>query len=1139
MNVSGRPRSVHRWFEAQAARTPRSLAVADGTRRLTYEELDARAGRLAHTLRGAGVRPEAAVGLCCERSVDMVVGLLAVLKAGGAYVPLDPADPDARVRLVIADACISVLLTERALAERFRDAGVSCIVLDAASQPTSEDLRRAPLVDPPEVLEPHAMHVLYTSGSTGRPKGVVTSHAAVLNRLLWGQESFPFRAGDVACARTALGFVDSVAEIFAPLVAGQPLLVVDQATQRDLPRLVEVLAVARVTRLTVVPSMLSTVLAIHPDLGARLPDLRTCFTSGEPIAPTLVRAFQRAMPRCSLVNLYGSTEVAGDATFFDLSGMTAACEQAPIGKPIRGVRAFVLDGALREVAPGETGEICIAGACVASRYLGQPELTAERFVRHALAGGDVLYRTGDLGRRLPSGDLECLGRADRQVKIRGMRVELEEVEQAFARVPGVMRAAVVAPSSARGFRSMVAFYVGPGGDEPLDTAVVRADVARQLPGFMVPSRFIRVERLPLRPSGKVDRALLAALAASPSGSDSFPRVPLEDADERRVAEVWEDVLEREVLGRDESFYDLGGDSLSAARIVVQLEDAFGVRLSLDALFAHPTVAALTAALRALPAQTTAKSTAFKRLGGVEPAGPIPLSYFQLPFWFFSALTGGVPVVSEVFALSGWPSLDVERLQHAYGATAAAFEALWMSFSRLTPMQRAVPRRSLRFTVCDARSASGADAEALLLQEVLAHSSEPFALARPPLIHTRLVRLPNGDDRLLVVIPHVVADMTSMSLFGRALERAYDAEGAPELAASAEPEGITTRLVDVVAWERALPPEALDADVRYWSSVSNGPAWNSLPARFFRAKLTGRKVRALSSRELTSTLENRLSAYAREHRMTVPMALIGAIHASVLAASGQSSATLLVMQDRRRHEETRALFANFTSMMKLHVETAPGDDLHAVVERVAAQLRASYAHGDHQVRKPTLFSDFWTASPRAARRLVERASAVLNLCWPTARLPADILAEYVFALVPWPRATLQAKLRALARPRRSSSSEAARDVLIAVNVLPEVLRPAQARPAPDLRPPQEHRLSVRPRREFAMLVRAEDLIVGTDLLLDTTLQIHVTRTAEQRLAINLYGGAMDQAALDMLNDLVVSRLERLGSASSSELERGAP
>jgi hypothetical protein len=346
--------------------------------------------------------------------------------------------------------------------------------------------------------------------------------------------------------------------------------------------------------------------------------------------------------------------------------------------------------------------------------------------------------------------------------------------------------------------------------------------------------------------------------------------------------------------------------------------------------------------------------------------------------------------------------------------------------------------------------------------------------------------------------------------------------------------MTARLADVVAWERGFPPEALEADVRYWSSVGSGAAWNALPARFFEAKLTGRKVRALSSRELTSTLERRLSAYAREHRMTVPMALIGAIHASVLAASGQSSATLLVMQDRRRHSATKSLFANFTSMIKLRVDAAPGDDLHVVVERVAAQLRESHAHGDHQVRKPTLFSDFWTASPRVARTLVERASAVLHRCWPTAQLPADILAEYVFALVPWPCTGFR---------RGSSSSEATRDVLIAVNVLPEVLRPAQARPAHDLRSPNENGLSAHARREFSMLVKADDLVVGTDLLLDTTLQIHVTRTAEQRLAINLYGGGMDQAALDMLNDLVVSQLERIASVSAPsplrQLEACAP
>jgi amino acid adenylation domain-containing protein len=396
---------VHRLVERQAALTPEAIAVIDGGARISYRELVARSNQLAHALRAAGMTSGARVGVCCERGAGMIVAVLGVLGAGAAYVPIDPAYPGARVALVVADARLAAVVVSPGLAVRFAGLATRAIGLDElAGFPASSPGVPATAGD--------AMYVLYTSGSTGQPKGVIGLHAAIANRLRWQQEVYPYEPGEVASARTALGFVDSVAEIFAPLAFGVPLVVLGDAAQRDPSRAIAELAAAGATRIVVVPSLLAALLDAVPDLARRAPRLRWWFVGGEPVPVALVERFGRALPDRKLINIYGATELSGDATWFDFDRMPAGLTSSPIGAPLPGVCARVVDGELREVADGEPGEICVSGACVAPGYLDRPELTASRFVPNPFPEGGALYRTRDLGRRLPSGDLQYLGRID-------------------------------------------------------------------------------------------------------------------------------------------------------------------------------------------------------------------------------------------------------------------------------------------------------------------------------------------------------------------------------------------------------------------------------------------------------------------------------------------------------------------------------------------------------------------------------------------------------------------------------------------------------------------------------------------------------------------------------------------------------
>jgi amino acid adenylation domain-containing protein len=932
-------------------RRPDAIAAIDGERTITYRGLDRHANQLAHALRARGVGIGALVGVCCEPSLEQLVAVLGVLKAGGAYVPIEPDYPAVRIAQILADARPAVVVVdrERGLAGELRVDGV-------LAEPTA----------PPEVSvgSDDAIYVLYTSGSTGVPKGVVALHRAISNRLRWGDETFPLAPGEIACARTPLSFVDSVAEIFGPLAAGAPLVIVGRDARRDLTCMIDLLAVHGVTRIVVVPSLLAALLELDRDLASRLPHLALWFVGGEPVPPPLVERFARALPGRRLINIYGSTEVSGDATYFDFDRMPAGLATSPIGTPIAGAFVRILDDDLRET---EVGEVCVSGVCLARGYLDRSELTAARFVANPFPEGGRLYRMGDLGRRLASGDIQYLGRVDQLVKIRGMRVELGEVEARLLELPGVTAGVAVARDDRQGGRTLAAFYTGTAS-----AAELRAGLALRLPAYMVPTDIVPLDALPTTATGKIDRRALAARPIAQATTD-----PPATADERRVARVWEDVLERSPIGRTHDFFELGGTSLSAVRIIARLRDELGIAIPLTAIFAHPTVAALATHLRALAGRAIPRPVPVT--DRPLPAS-LPLTSYQYPFWLFRALTGDVSVVADVFAFAD--PVDVPRLQRAFSDTVSAFDALWMRFPRWRPVQQLAPRRPYALEVRDRRTGDDAG---VLADEVRDNITRRFALADPPHVHARLIRLPSGAHRLAVAIPHVAADMTAFELFRTELESRYTGRG------PVAPRGAS--LLDVVDWERGGDDAG---DRRYWRELGIGDAWNEVPVRL-RAT---RHARALARRELGPAFVADVTDRARDLASSLPIAMISAISAGLLDAFEREDLRLLLMIEKRDRPELRTLFATMTALMPLAVRRS--DSLVAIGHR----LLASYDHTDHMMAVPTLWNDSWASAPAIVRRTLTRI--------------ASRLAPWLFALVPDPR-------------RRDA-------IMVCVNVLPEVVQP---------------------------------------------------------------------------------------------------
>ncbi|MFL5385966.1 MAG: amino acid adenylation domain-containing protein, partial [Longimicrobiaceae bacterium] len=594
---------VHELFEAQVERTPGAVAVVFEGERVTYAELNARANRLAHHLGALGVGPDARVGICVERSVEMVVGLLGILKAGGAYVPLDASYPVERLRHMLEDSAPAALLTHppQAATAAALSAGSPIPVLDL----TADEARAVhPATNPGRggVGAANLAHVLFTSGSTGRPKGVMLEHGSLVNRLAWMQDRYGMQPDEALLQKTPFSFDVSFWEFFWPLMVGARLVMARPDGHRDPAYLAATIRREGITTAHFVPSMLPLFLE-HPDAAACSGLLRVP-VSGEAVSAALVRQFHERLPGVGLFNQYGPTE-SGEVTEW---ACDPEAERVSIGRAIHNAAVYVLDRAGEPVPVGVAGELFIGGVAVARGYLGRPRLTAERFVPDPFGEpGARLYRTGDLCRWLPDGTLEYLGRTDFQVKVRGFRVEPGEIEARLASHPGVREAVVLALDDGAGGKRLVAYFVG----EALESEALRTHLSQQLPEYMVPAAFVRLETLPLTPNGKLDRRALPAPDADAFAARAY-EAPVGEV-ENVLAGIWSELLGVERVGRGDHFFALGGHSLLAVRVVSRARQALGVDASLGDLFERPVLAELARGLEtAVAAMGTSPADAWTR-----------------------------------------------------------------------------------------------------------------------------------------------------------------------------------------------------------------------------------------------------------------------------------------------------------------------------------------------------------------------------------------------------------------------------------------------------------------------------------------------------------------------------------------------
>ena len=944
---------LHRQIEAQVARTPGATALVFANRPLTYAALNARANRLARHLRRVGVGPDVPVAVAIERSPEMMVALLGVLKAGGAYVPLDPSYPRERLAYMLGDALAGVkapvLLTQEKLRGLWEDReaasplppGLAILPIEKVEEGLVGEPAGDLAADLPDAAAPdHLAYVIYTSGSTGRPKGAMNTHRAIVNRLLWMQETYGLTARDRVLQKTPLSFDVSVWELFWPLMTGATLVLALPEGHKDAGYLVELIAEQEITTAHFVPALLNAFLE-EPDLD-RCVTLRRVIASGEALTADLERRFFSRLPG-ALHNLYGPTEAAVDVTFHACS--PSVRERAvPIGRPIANLAIHLLDAASQPVPEGMPGELAIGGVGLARGYLRRPELTAEKFVPHpgSERPGERLYRTGDLARFRPDGVLEYLGRLDHQVKIRGFRIELEEIASVLERHPAVREAVVLVREERSGDRRLVA-YVAPRGaavsstDSTDQRGDLRAYLAERLPEHMVPLFFVLLPALPLLPNGKVDRRSLAGMApaelvAGPSAAPA-PIAPPRNAREELLASIWCAVLRRERIGVDENFFALGGDSILSIQIVSRARRA-GLRLIPRQLFEHPTIAALAAA--AMPMGPG------RAPGFAEDSGPVTGAFPQTPIqrWFFAQELVHPERFNHALLLAVEETVGAARL-------AAAVELLQVHHDALR----------LRFTAPSEAVHAGPEAVSPLVQVDLAAIPEerrPAALEAAadalqgsldlragPLCRWALFAAgPGSPSRLLALVHHLAVDGVSWRILLEDLETLCRQLGGGPVA-------LPPRTTSLKRWAERLAAHARSAGVfaetGFWQGVlRRAPAPLPMPvpkdgvsrvaaARHLTAELDPAETRAL------------LEEVPRAWRTQINEALLTALVEATAAWTG-SRRLLLDLEGHGREEigddldlsRTVGWFtALFPVLLDLDGVAEPGAALVAVQEQLRA------------------------------------------------------------------------------------------------------------------------------------------------------------------------------------------------------------
>ncbi len=936
--------TLHALFEAQVSRTPESIALVCDDERLSYAELNERANRLAHYLQASGVGTEALVGLCVERSIEMVVGILAILKAGGAYVPLDPAYPQERLAFMLRDANIQVLLTQEKLLEKLPvDAGtVLCIDRDwpliaqySADKP------------PCSTTADNLIYVIYTSGSTGQPKGTLLTHRNLFHLFAVTHPLFRFDERDVWTLFHSYAFDFSVWELWGALAYGGRLVIVPYFVSRSPAEFYRLLSRERVTVLNQTPSAFrQLMLEAETSTQAQELALRLIIFGGEALDVQGLRPWftRHGDEQPQLINMYGITETTVHVTYrpLTLSDLDRSSGSV-IGRAISSLEIYILDQHQQLAPIGVAGEICVGGKGLARGYLHRAELTAERFIPHPFSreAGARLYRSGDLGRYLPEGEIEYLGRIDQQLKIRGYRIELGEIEVALAEHAGVREAIVLAHEDARGDKRLVS-YVVENDHGATSVGELRGYLQTRLPDHMIPSSFIFLDTLPLTANGKLDRKALPAPDEMQHGRRDEQALP-GTAVEELLSHLWTDVLGMESIGVHDDFFELGGHSLLATQLLSRVREGFHVELPLRVLFESPTIAQLASQVEAAMRERAGVES--RTLLPVAREQRLPLSFAQQRLWFLSELEPSSSFYNMPAAVRLVGHLEPDVLRRALNEIIRRHESLRTSFPAEggQPRQEIAPALELELAVHDLCEMPVPEREAEGLRLATEEARHPFDLARGPLFRAGLVRLQEDEHILLLTMHHIISDGWSMSVLVREVAALYKAYLEGE---SSPLEELPVQYADFAVWQREwLRGEVLEAHLSYWKQQLGG----ELPV----LELLTDKVRpqvqtfngASESLRLPASLVDSLNMLCRQEGVTLFMVLLASFKTLLTRYTGQTDIVVGSPIANRQRRETENLIGFFVNTLVMRTDLSGRPTFREILKRVRETALGAYAHQD--------------------------------------------------------------------------------------------------------------------------------------------------------------------------------------------------
>ncbi|MEH2235674.1 amino acid adenylation domain-containing protein [Nostoc sp.] len=937
---------IHQMFEMQVERSPQAIAVVFENTQLTYRQLNQRANQLAHHLRSLGVGPEVLVGICLERSLEMIVGLLGILKAGGAYVPLDPAYPSERLAFILEDTQTPVLLTQEKFVKNLPPHQAQVICLDLNWQ---ENIRNSQENPVNETTTDNLIYVIYTSGSTGQPKGVMNPHRGICNQLYWKQTTFGLTQVDKVLLTISFSFDPSVWQIFWPLCFGGQLIIARPGGHQDTAYLVKVITQQQITVLALVPSILRVLLEEKGIENCRF--LRHITCGGEALPGELIERFFAQLNLDNVLhNCYGPTEASIDTTFWTCQRGTNYAI-APIGRPITNAEIHILDENLQPVPVGESGELHIGGIGLARGYLNRPELTIDKFIFDPFSSepGASLYKTGDLARYLSDGNIEFLGRIDHQVKIRGFRIELGEIEAILGQHPALTQTLVIAREDVTGEKQLVAYVVASSEQIPSQVEL-RRFLQGQLPEYMVPGFFVFLDTFPLNPNGKIDRrALPAPDTFTLRVSTNF--VPPENSTEEVLASIWAKVLRLKQVGIHDNFFELGGHSLLATQVMSRVRQAFQIEIPLQLLFENPTIATLA---QAMPTATRSRSVSDRRSGNAQNESQendpqnqtipqianresAPLSFAQQRVWFLQQLQpdSRAYIVSNAQRLTG--KLNAGVLQQSLDAIVVHHEALRTNFITSldgSPIQVIGTPRPVELKIIEVTQEQ---VECLLKEE----AQRPFNLESDLMLRATLLQVDEQEHILLLVMHHIASDGWSIGILWQQLAAVYDALLSSKPSPLAK---LSIQYADFAAWQHQwLSGEILVSQINYWKTQSAGAnTVLELPTDRPRPPVQTYQG-AVQSLTLPQNLSASLKELSHQQGVTLFMTLLAAFGTILYRYTGQEDILIGSPIAGRNQVETEGLIGFFVNTLAIRTNLSGNPSFRQLLTQVREVTLGAYAH----------------------------------------------------------------------------------------------------------------------------------------------------------------------------------------------------